>query len=252
MGALDMTMQDRDRPGRVLVIEEEPGLRRLLEHFFGTVPSLQARLCASVPEAEAALAEGFQPEVALVAFPRDGAATAAFCGKLALQLPRCGLLLSGNKASDGQTPEAKALKPRGFIEKPISFPDLEDRIMKTLQGAGRKTFGFTRFPGASEAQIARLRQAVDDDPDDRTMKRLLAFSLYIASRYQDAADVYEELAAQDLDFYAAYYAGHTFARLNRLDRAIEFWAKAEGLAAQPDVAEKVRQRLRCARDMQHA
>ena len=122
---------------------------------------------------------------------------------------------------------------------------------KALAGSSARTFGLTRYPEASEDQVSQLRELAGQRPGDQSVKRLLAFSLYLSSRYHEALNLYEELVARDVDFYVAYYGGHTCIRLNKYEKAIEFWQRALELTDSMPIIEKLERRIACAKQMVH-
>jgi len=235
---------------RILVLEDNDSLRWMLEQFFSSFPETTVKTCSTAERAEEVLDAGYVPNIAIVDYHLGDARTSsAFCRRLNVDVPDCILFLTSGMVDETVASASGRIRYAGFLEKPFSFEDLDHRLNKLLEGSEARTFGFTRYPQASDDQITQLRELVGQRPGDVKMKRMLAFSLYLGAHYPEAGALYDELLPLSDDFYVAYYGGHTWARLNCFERAVDFWNRALALASSPSLADKVRRRLECARQM---
>ncbi len=234
----------------ILVVEDDESLRWMLEQFFESFPDTQVKSCGDVDKAMHVLDQGFHPHIAVCDYHLGATETSTgICFRLNEDYPDCVIFLTSGVVDENVASAKGQIKVHGFLEKPFSFEDLDSRMNKIIEGTEARTFGLTRFPEASEEQISQLREVAGQRPGDDSVKRLLAFSLYIACRYPEAYAIYEELLTKGTDFYAAYYGGHTCIRMNKYGRAIEFWQRALELTKAQPIIEKLQRRIECAKQM---
>jgi len=235
---------------RVLVVEDEVSMAQLIGEFFLACNDMEAEIFTEVEAAERAVIEGLQPDVALVDFfLGDGLTAAPLCRLLKAEVPGCVLFVMSGLVTEELAVEAIGFGVDGFFEKPFSFEQLRTRLQRVLGGTDDNPFGFTHYPAPSTTQLERLEALVHQNPDDAGYRRILAFSYYIADRFAEAAAVYATLTVADVTFQAAYYAGHTYARMGKLPKAVEHWSKALELADGPRARLRVEQRMEQARRM---
>ena len=235
---------------RVLIVEDNESLRWMLEQFFASIPDTEVKACADIDKTIFILEQGFVPDIAVCDYHLGETDTSTgLCKRINEDYPECALFLTSGVVDENVATDKGQIKVHGFLEKPFSFEDLESRMNKAIAGSQARTFGLTRYPEASEEQVSQLRELAGQRPGDQSVKRLLAFSLYLSQRFQEALNLYEELLRNDVDFYVAYYGGHTCVRLNRYQKAISFWQKALELTDSQPIIDKLKRRIDCAKQM---
>ena len=238
---------------RLLIVEDDPELILLLEHFLNEFPDVEYTICDSTDVAKDKVAEGFAPDAALIDFSSKGRATSVDLGRIIIEkVPNCKLhLMSGIGAQLMKTATRDIVDVAGYIEKPFSV----QKVIETITGMnasedGRPSLRVTQYPQATTGQMEMLKKLLQEDPSDVATRQLLAFSLYTAGRYRDALKEYETVAKDGIEtFLCAYYHGHTLARLHLFKDAIKIWEKAIELAPHNGAAAKVQARISQAQEM---
>jgi len=209
---------------RLLVVEDDTSLATVLEAFFRSLPWLDTVVCRSLADAETTLAEGFSPDAALVDFVLGhGDSAVDLCRRIKDWRPDCVLFVMSGCVVEEIARSAIDADVDCFLEKPFSLAVLE----LTLSRALRTSDGWPAGPcPLAPGHVGRLRDLVARHPDETAYRRVLAFSLFVSERYDEAARLYESVMVDDTGFLAVYYAGHSYARLDEDARAVELWNRA--------------------------
>jgi len=238
---------------RLLIVEDDPELVLLLQHFLKEFPGVEPTICDSTDGAKDAVGDGLLPDAALIDFSAKGRATSVeLCRCILGKMPDCRLhLMSGIGTQLMQTATRDLVKIDGYIEKPFSVQEVIEAI--TGHGAvegSQASIATSEYPEASTSQLDMLRRLLEEDPNDQAVRQLLAFSLYTVGRYRDALDEYDKVAAAGVTtFLCCYYSGHAYARLHMFKQAIGQWKKAIELAPHNKAAAKVQARISQAEEM---
>ncbi len=240
---------------KILIVEDDNDLLFLLTHLFKTKADLKLTTCETVDEARKLLDEGFFPDVALVDFRAAGNGTSVdLCRFISNKNPNCRLfLMSGICKEYMESATRDLVQIEDFLEKPFNIPVLMSKIMRAVSDGKTRTLGLTQYPVATEAQIDMLRELIERDPSDASVRQLLAFSLYTAGMFRDALRQYDIVREMGYTtFLCEYYAGHTCARMDRYSSAMDRWEAALKLAPNEETADRVRDRMSAALDIMRA
>jgi len=253
---------------QILLVEDDEDLVFLLENMFRTIKGTNTTVCRSVDKALAALTGDYLPDVAIVDFRAGGSITSVdLCVAIRERRTSCSIfLMSGVARSFMESSVRDVVDVQGFLEKPFNIPKLLSRLKRDCDELARRRQGdrpveyderddlaLTRHPPSSDAQIDTYYTLLKQDPNDASVRQLLAFSLYTAGRFAEALKEYAALdAAGVCTFLTEYYGGHTCARLHRYAQAVERWERALKVAPSNDVVARLKQRIAAAREMQAA
>ena len=240
---------------KVLIVEDDTDLLFLLTHLFGTKPDFKLETCDTVDGARLIIDAGFHPDVALIDFRAAGSGTSVdLCRFILDKKPNCRLfLMSGICREFMESATRDLVEIEEFLEKPFNIPVLMSKLMQAVSNGKTRSLGLTQYPVATETQIDTLRELIERDPNDASVRQLLAFSLYTAGFFKDALRQYDIVKQMGYStFLSEYYAGHTCARMHRYSNAIERWEAAIKLAPNDETINRVRERMKAALDIMDA
>jgi len=235
---------------RLLFVDDDGAFARMFAVLMTHSTELEPRICEDEDEATATLDGGFVPDAAVVAdVLANGTSGVEFCRKLQQRLPQCKLFLVAAQVDEERDARAREAGIVDVLPKPCDFQMAIDGVLLAIRGGGgKKPISMTQYPVPSRGQIEHLRATVEQEPEEESMRQLLAFSLYMAQRYKEAAAEYDKLAEDGwCNYLTVYHAGNAYARMHRYEEAIERWTKAKDMAPKPDVVQKIEARIAQAR-----
>lgn len=236
---------DAARPPAILVVDDEPEIRTLIREYFRMKLKADVTACDGLDSARVALDAGFQPALAIVDFNLRGRHTSVdLCRVLQKRCPDCRIIIISAAAESAKMDMPSDIRLEDYLQKPFSFKELLLRVTQILSGVPNEPIGFTLYPRPVPEHIETLYRLLEQCPQDLSVRHLLAFGLYTAERYAEAAKQYENVIKQGFDSYLChYYHGHVLARLRRYEEAIGAWMRAHALAPTNESRNKVERRL---------
>lgn len=102
----------------------------------------------------------------------------------------------------------------------------------------------TQYQKGSGEGVDELRQQLQTDPGNLTVKEWLAFSLYTNGLFDEAVEHYRELVEKEPKKNShAYYLANCYARKGRIQEAMLLWERVVLAAPNASMGRKARARF---------